>query len=450
LKDIYAAISSKLNRFFYSYAYIIAVSLLGAYGFITDTEMPVIFILSGLLAVQWVFIRDLVPTLIIMMILGMVPLDRYGEVAYFVPTAFYVLSYLVPAFIIHLIIYPPKFIRRRFFYPTAAVALAITLGGAMTKYYFDNFSNASLYYFFTLGLFMIVIYQFQVNYTPKDKDLALYFSKTMIGVGLMGILMVGSFYYQNWEWIQNEGPGSYFQWSNNLSNNLLISMPFAFYLSYKSKIGLPYFLFGILQFIALMLTYSRGGVIFGVFSFALLVPLTFYLNPKRILTDGILMIVLGVSMYYLSENYFVGISEIYASISGNITVSREESRAKMFEMAWTNFKSNPLFGVGLGFSTSTYYDPQPMGMYWYHSTVSQVLGSFGILGILAYGYQGLVRLYTLFEKIIPFNFYVLMVFIGFGGYSLVNVGYFIPLPMVALLIQMMIIVKINNRQLDTI
>jgi hypothetical protein len=178
----------------------------------------------------------------------------------------------------------------------------------------------------------------------------------------------------------------------------------------------------------------------------MLVSLTFFLKPKRILSDGVLILLLSFGIYLFSERYFVGMYEVYSSILSTITVSEEESRYKMFEMAIRNFKNYPLFGTGLGFSTAEHYDPQPMGMYWYHSTLSQVIGSFGILGILAYGYQSLVRLFTLIEKIHPFNFYVLMVFIGFGGYSLVNVGYFIPLPMVAFLTQMMIVVKVQNTQ----
>jgi len=446
VKTLYQATSKKMNRFFYSYPYIILISLIGSYGFIANQEMLVIYILAGILSIQWIFIRDLVPTLIIMMILGIVPLDRYGEVSYFIPVILYVLPFLVPSFIIHLIVYPPKFIRGRLFYTTLFVAIAITFGGALSPYYFNNFSGASLYYFFLLGFFMVILYQFQVNYTPNKKDLHLYFAKTMVGVGLMGILMVFSFYYLNWDWIQSQGPDSYFQWSNNLSNNLLISMPFAFYLSYKSKFGLPYFLFGSLQFIALVLTFSRGGMIFGSLSFVMLVSLTFFLKPKRILSDGVLILLLSFGIYLFSERYFVGMYEVYSSILSTITVSEEESRYKMFEMAIRNFKNYPLFGTGLGFSTAEHYDPQPMGMYWYHSTLSQVIGSFGILGILAYGYQSLVRLFTLIEKIHPFNFYVLMVFIGFGGYSLVNVGYFIPLPMVAFLTQMMIVVKVQNTQ----
>ncbi len=445
LKNTYNTISGNLERFLYSYAYIALVTLIGAWGFIFKQEFTAIVIVTVILSIQWVFVKDILPSLLGAMILGMIPLARYGEVDYFLPL-FWVLTYVVPAWIIHMIIYPPKFIKGRFFYPTLAIAISITLGGLFSPYFLDSFKGASLYYLSFLGFGMVMIYVFVENYLPNRKDAVLYFSKMMLGVGIMGILMVSSYYYYNWDDIVNNGGlGRYFQWRNNLSNNLLLSMPFAFYLAYKNKYVHFYYLIGVLQFVALVMSFSRGGIIFGTLVFPFLVTTMFILKPKKSLGFITILVLVFGAVYFMAEEYFDGFMTVINDIRERVQISPDEARANMLRMAWENFKNYPVFGTGFGFSTAPHYNPQPMAMYWYHTTIGQIVGSLGLMGIIAYTYQMMLRGYTLIEKRTVFNLFVAFSIMGFAGYSMVNVGYFIPLPMVAVVIQIFILAERNNR-----
>ena len=100
----------------------------------------------------------------------------------------------------------------------------------------------ALYYVFGLGFGMVGIYIILQAYVPYDKErIANYFARMMVGIGIMGIAMVA------WEYIESGHEIAqnfrrfmrHFQFGNNLSNNLLLSMPFAFYLAVKTSKAAP-------------------------------------------------------------------------------------------------------------------------------------------------------------------------------------------------------------------
>ena len=74
IKKLYKTISGNLERFLYSYAYIALVTLIGACGFIYKQEFNAIVIITIILSIQWIFVKDILPSLLGAMILGMVPL----------------------------------------------------------------------------------------------------------------------------------------------------------------------------------------------------------------------------------------------------------------------------------------------------------------------------------------------------------------------------------------
>ncbi len=443
LKKIHSAMAKGYERFLYSYGYILLITAIGVIGFFTRQEREAIFLIAMMVSIQWVLVKDVLPSLIALMIIGMVPLAR-NEVDYFMPL-FWALTYTVPAWLLHWIIYPPKRQIGRFFLPTLTVAIAITLGGLFSPYYLNNFQGASLYYVIALGIGMVMIYLVVENDLPYRKDATDYFAKMMIGVGIMGIAMVVSYYFHHWETIVGSGPDRYFQWRNNLSNNLLLSMPFAFYLAAKAKFPLVYYLLGTVQFIILVVSFSRGGMIFGTLVFPLLVATLFIVRPKWSLAFIVILGGVFTGLYFFAETYFAGFEATVASMIERVQISPDEARANLLRRAFENLRNYPLFGTGFGYTTAPYYNPKPMSMYWYHTTIGQVVGSLGIVGIVAYTFQAIVRTVTLIEKRILFNLFVAFSILGFGGYSMVNVGYFIPLPMVAVLTQMFILVERNNR-----
>ena len=74
------------------------------------------------------------------------------------------------------------------------------------------------------------------------------------------------------------------------------------------------------------------------------------------------------------------------------------------------------------------HDPAKFALCWYHSAPFQVIGSFGIAGILAFSYQLYNRMRVLFERITLFNLTLFVAYAGLFMMSLVNPGEFSPIP----------------------
>lgn len=444
LKPFYQTLSARYARFIYTNTYIAVLTLLSVAAFIFDLEIIMLFILTFVFALHLVLVKDLLPIFVPLLLIGMVPLERYGEVDYFYPTLLWTLPYMVPAFILRGVLFPIKLIKGRFFYPTLAVSLSIMLGGLFSISFRDYFTLRSIYYVIFLGPMMVLFYFILEHDLPHRKDMGEYLAKIFLGIGIMGVGMFVLSLVKDPSLVDENFPRSIFQWNNNVSNNLLLAMPFPFYLALKRRHPMIYFSIGIMIFMTLIFMFSRGGMLmaFGVF------PLTFFAtlylsgrNRLKLLGDFILM----MGAIYILLTIFVGtIPEIIDAMVENVTISSTESRALMYRYAIDVFLDYPLFGTGLGHDV-VYYNPQPMAMFWYHSTVFQIIGSLGLAGIIAYTYQMLMRGKTLIEAHSKFNLYVFLSILGFAGYSLVNVGYFIPLPFGPTLIMIFIVTERLNK-----
>ena len=71
----------------------------------------------------------------------------------------------------------------------------------------------------------------------------------------------------------------------------------------------------------------------------------------------------------------------------------------------------------------------------------------GILGIVCYLYQLIVRLKLLFKRN-AFNLFMIFSFAGFEGYSCVNTGDFSPIPFAILIVMIFIICEKSVKRTD--
>ncbi len=441
-------IADKLDVFFHSSTYMIVLTVIAFLGLYLRLEVLTIFVIGFFVILSWLTSEDILPSFLMVALIGMIALriPRGDELAYFRPLYFTPI-FIVPAFVAKLFIHPFRLEKGLFFYPTVAVAIAITIGGLFSISLERYFSLPTIYYTVGLGIGMVGIYFILERYLLDRDDIVDYFSKMMVAIGAVGTFMLFAAYYEMFGSFFSIQPGSHFQWRNNLSNNLLMSMPFAFYLATKGRFSIFYFILGSLQYLALVFSFSRGGILFGniIYPLVVIAAITLAKGERiRLLTAFVLFI--GIT-YAVFENWIIPVADVYSAVVNRLTISTQEARANLYRMAWSNFKAYPIFGTGLGFDTSAHYNPKTMSMYWYHSTVFQVIGSLGIVGIIAYFYQELVRLKVLVVGDLGFNLFVFIAMIGFSGYSLVNVGYFVPIPFVAMFLTMFMVVERNNKHI---
>ncbi len=429
------------DRFYHSWFYLLLITVVGAWGFVASQEVIAIYIIITFAFAGLALCRDITPFFIAIMIVGMTPLARHNQGDYFRPL-YYVPAILIPAIALRIIISPTKLKTGYYFIPTLAVAIAVTVGGLFFLTAKQYFSMPAMYYVIGLGFGNLLIYTFFEGAVPKrcTRNQIDFFAKIMVCAGIMGIIMIASYYIRYGHLIQTRFGkfNSYFQWGNNLSNNLLLTMPFTFYLSSRSRKPLLYFILGILQYIALVLSLSRGGMIFSIIGLLGGVAFCIYYAKGH-------RAKLAITFAILIGGFLALLLPYYNTIVSQLSISSGESRMQMYKLALQLIKKYPIFGTGLAYNPEMYYFPKVMCIYWYHSTLFQIIGSLGTVGIIAYSLQAIYRAKAIFAVRSSFNAFAMLSILGFAAYSMVNVGYFTPLPFVVVVSMLFIMVDRNNK-----
>ena len=69
-----------------------------------------------------------------------------------------------------------------------------------------------------------------------------------------------------------------------------------------------------------------------------------------------------------------------------------------------------------------------MSVQWTHNYFLQIIGSMGLVGAVAYGYQLIVRIRLIFCRIDPFRMAIALCFFGIFSISMLQPGEFCPMP----------------------
>ncbi|MBQ9745298.1 MAG: O-antigen ligase family protein [Clostridia bacterium] len=371
-----------------------------------------------------------------------------AKVPYFVPA--------VIAIIAHFIIYRNKLRIGRSFFGLCGVALAVTLGGLGTITASDYFAGGALYYVFGLGIGMIIFYLLvKSNFTEES---AREVARVMYITGLFACFCVLRFYAADWEMFMETKRLVVFQSSNNLATFLMLAMPFPLFYASRRYVDV---LAVVLMYACTFLTGSRGGLLMGTVEFAVILVAFAIFDNTRIFNHFFYALVVGAFVYvilqYLPDlaafynfkldtvaedasiwDYLMALKDYFIQDDGE----KSEARVRLLERMVEDFKANPVFGVGIGYTgNSDIYNPQKGAMNWYHMWFAQVIGGLGVLGILTYGYQLIERLIVFFKNISLLNFTFLLSYFGLFIMSQVNPGEFCPMPYAALAVTFFIVME---------
>ena len=205
------------------------------------------------------------------------------------------------------------------------------------------------------------------------------------------------------------------------------------YLSTRYRQGWVFLGIALFQYVCLIMTFSRGAILFGVISgvIALILSIIKAPNKKMHLLYVAITAVFALVLYLILRK---NINEMIAALLDRGMGT--SGRFDLYKEAWALFKAHPIFGVGKGY-VGTITVTNGTGIYWFHSTIFQILASMGVVGLVAYVYYYWARFKVLFSNIKnSFNLFVLAVWVGFEGYSLINTGTFVAYPCMALVIVM--------------
>ncbi len=442
------------NKFFYSYWYLAFMVVLIALSWRLAIPEIAFIPAMALLTFILIFLDDAMPVIpTFFMLTSVFPkgasIEKYAYLLYFS------IPFLI-ALVYHIFKYKRKWKLGKLFFPQLAIAIALLMGGLGSNITASTYSNG-LTTGLLLGFGVLAFYFIFNNYINTGKcDIKLYFSKSMTAVGMLLVLEMIMFMFFNPEMQFSEIKHDFINLGSQLSNGvamtLLLTAPFSFYLALKQpKLSFIHFVCALAQYLALFLTYSRGGILFAVVTMPIALIYTVCKTKdykwKFIMDYIILMLgLLVVYFCFMEQINDVLYSILHARESIDID-SISSGRISLYKEAFGVFSQFPAFGASLGYTSSNRVD-SVIKFFWFHSTFFQIIACTGIFGLLMfiYGYYGRFKIIFTNIKKSSFNFIALVAFIGFEGYSMIDCGTFIPMPFMLMVTIITLIVEKANEQ----
>ncbi len=337
----------------------------------------------------------------------------------------WVVPVMVILIIIHFVRFKAKFSKGMCFGGILAASLAVTLGGIGIITFKEYFFYTSIFHVFMLGFAMLIIYSYMSaslkshdHYSFSEK-----FSKMMVCVICLLAVCLFEEYFSNRDLLTDGFEIIPFQWRNNGATMLMLAMPFAFYLSAKD---FGFFFIGILDYILILFTGSRGGMLFGMIELIICIVAMFVLDKRH---RPAIAAIIGVTLVVTALTYRTWIDMMSYTLLRLIDPDENSIRLQLISRGIEDFKANPLFGRGIGYmGNRDVHKSADFALCWYHCSPVQIFGSFGIFGIAAYGYLIYQRIKTLHKNRTFFNIILFISYIGLELMSLVNPGIFAPFP----------------------
>lgn len=443
------------NKLF-SYIYPSVLFLLAAVIILLNIEIAgavvFVFIISAVLVLSSRLTDAMLPA----MLLSVFVTRCYNSADAFLAVAW---AAVPPVFavIFHFVKYGKPIRVGKSFYGLCAVTVAITLGGLGTIGAADYFYPTSLFYVFGLGVGLVLFYLLVKSQLTSDAPAEIL--KIMYITGLLACFCVIRFYIERWDVFCEINRFPFLRSGNNLATFLMLAMPFPLYYARKRHVDLVCM---VLMYVCTVFTGSRGGIFMGTVEFVLLV-FVYVLSIRRKAVKLALCVLLIVAIVFGAFFVMPRVLELCgAKLSSDddddgfdITelinlikkVCSDDSRESLLSRMIKDFKSNPVFGVGIGYKgNSDIYNPVKGAMNWYHMWFAQIIGGLGLVGIAAYAYQGVGRIIVFVKNRKAENVIFFLSYIGLFLMSQVNPGEFCPVPYAILAVTYFIMMEEGSRE----
>jgi len=391
-----------------------------------------------ILCMMLLFCEDILSALFPFLLLFLVTIDNFSDFRVFFRFWWAAVA-LVGCFVLHLYLYAKPLRKGKSFRGWALVSAATILSGIGVMAGRDYLTVVSLYYSLGLGVGMFALYlvlKSQIVPDGSGKQLRR-FAAVLYATGLFTGFVILRYYGEYLGWFLEHLTVGNFSYRNYCSTILLMAMPIPCYFSLKKGKHLAGFLF---LYICTILAGSRSGMLFGTLLAALNIVYLFRFDSKRRKQYALAIAILTIPVIAISYQF---IGRLFsARLAGGILGDQDAVRFTFLLQALKDFANSPIFGAGLGNRTNRgIFEGVYGSMIWYHNWFAQVLGSMGIVGVLAYGVQLADRLHILKEKWSPETAALSLSFFGIFLMSMTNPGEFCPLPNEFLVMAMFVLIE---------
>ena len=336
--------------------------------------------------------------------------------------------------ILHFVFYRRRPVLGKSFWPLVAVSGALLVGGLGNITAEEYFDFSALYYVFFLGIGMIFFYLWMRShifstdsYDAKERIMEI--------LCLMGVYCAFIIWEHAFRTLIFFGEMQAPVAPNDLATLVLFAIPAAFYFAVRNY---KFLLLGFVFYFSIVPTRSLSALLFGAVLMVFCLWYIFCFRPER----RFLTVVITLSCF-LTAMALAGYAGILTE--GGIKhffMEEQNGRLTIFKQYVEAFLQNPIFGGGIGqrFDGTSF-----MSIHWAHNYFLQILGSMGLVGIAAFGYQLVVRARLIFARIDPFRMAAALSYLGIFLNSMLQPGEFCPMPYELLAVCLFVFLEMTER-----
>ncbi len=336
--------------------------------------------------------------------------------------------------ILHFVLYPKRLVLGKSFYPLVAVSVALCLGGLGTITAVEYFDFSALYYVVFLGVGMIFFYLWMRShiFSTDNFDAKQKIMEILCFLGVYCVFIIWEHAFRTLiAFGEMKAPVA----PNDLSVLLLFAIPATFYFALRNY---KFLLLGFVFYFSIIPTRSLSALLFGAVLIGFCLWYIFCYRPERrawtVVITGLCFLIAIVMAWYGGILSRGGFKYFF--------FEEENGRLALFESALNAFLKNPIFGGGIGDrSDGTAF----MSLRWTHNYILQIVGSMGIVGLVAFGYQFVVRVRIIFAKMDPFRMAVALSYLGIFSISMLQPGEFCPMPYEMLVVCLFVFLELTEK-----
>lgn len=430
MRSLFRKAQSLANSAWLSKYYLPVLVLLGAVATMMQTSFECMCLYVFIAVMMLIFCDDLMAIFAPVCFTLQISVEYYKDYSQLTPYMMYAIVPFAIALLFNLVYYRRPVKIGKLFYPLAAVSAVLILGGVGVISQEDYFKPVSLYYMLGLGVGQLAIYVIFCTRLENKRsyDRTERIAKTLFAAGLLFAVVIFVFYAQNFEKFLDRGGVLYYKPRNYLTSMFLMCIPSVCVLAKRSNV----YLAGLaVMYLAMLLTGSRSGLIFGTFLVFLCLVHIFSRGKNRRrayigAASAAIVVIVIVAAVYLLGMYS---ARIESAASG------DKTRIEFIKRGIAHFLSAPIFGIGIGSTVDIdiFKAYTPGSMVFYHNFVIQIICSMGLCGVAAYAWNFITRAKLIWRNRRRDVFAFALSYFGILMMSLTNPGIFCPFPEAGLL-----------------
>ena len=214
---------------------------------------------------------------------------------------------------------------------------------------------------------------------------------------------------------------------NSFGGLLTMLIPSCFYFAATHRHGWIFYGLGLLEFFAAVLSQSRTATLVGAAILLICLVTVCFFGRNRKLNRWITLglVVIGVLGVVILWDKIVGVLQNFINYGFD-----DNGRFERFEAGIKKFLEHPVFGAG-------FYDSGILDTSWeirvypylYHNTIIQMMGSAGIVGLLAYLWHRFCTVRLVLRKPNLYKSFLAMGILALLAFGMLDVLFFITYPL---------------------